>query len=140
MKKTELVAALRTVPLLRGLSDRELQAVARYVREDSFKAGEHIVTQGDTGGPFYLIIEGTAKAIVDGRSRGTIGPGQVFGEISLIDQGVRSATIRAETDVKTLAVTSWNFLSLLEDNWKLAHKVMIELCRRIRALDKAIEG
>jgi CRP/FNR family cyclic AMP-dependent transcriptional regulator len=140
MKKTELVVALRTVPLLRGLSDRELQSVARYVREDTFRAGDNIVTEGETGGPFYLIIEGTAKAIVGGRSRGTIGPGQAFGEISLIDQGVRSATIRAETDMKTLAVTSWNFLSLLEDNWKLAHKVMVELCRRIRALDKLPAG
>lgn len=136
MRKTELVAALRDVPLLQELTDKELQAVARYVREESFNPGDEIVTQGESGGPFYMIVEGRAKAIVDGRSRGTIGPGQVFGEISLLDAGERSATIRAETQVHTLAITSWNFMSLLEDNWKMSHKVMMELCRRIRDLDR----
>jgi CRP-like cAMP-binding protein len=138
MRKTEIVAALKDVPLLRGLSDKELTGLARFVREDTFKAGEDIVTEGDSGGPFYLIISGEARAIVDGRSRGLIGPGQSFGEISLIDRGPRSATIRASTEVMTLAISSWNFLSMLEENWKLAHKIMIELCRQIRTLDKRV--
>jgi len=135
MKKSELVEALRGVPLFVDLSEKELQSVARYVREESFNPGEEIVTQGETGGPFYMIVEGRAKAIVDGRTRASIGPGQVFGEIALLDGGERSATIRAETQVHALAITSWNFLSLLEENWKMSHKVMVELCRRIRDLD-----
>jgi CRP-like cAMP-binding protein len=138
MRKAEIVAALKTVPLLRGLNDKELNALARYVREDTFKEGDEIVREGDPGGPFYLIVAGQATAFVGGRVRGTIRPGQVFGEISLIDQGARSATIRAESEVRTLAISSWNFLSMLEENWKLAHKVMIELCRRIRVLDKQV--
>ena len=138
MRKTEIVALLKTVPLFRGLTDKELNALARYVREDTWKADEDIVVEGDTGGPFYLIVAGQARALIGGRSRSTIGPGQSFGEISLIDRGPRSATIRAVTEVQTLAISSWNFLSMLEDNWKLAQKVMIELCRQIRALDKQV--
>jgi CRP/FNR family transcriptional regulator len=136
MRKSELVIALRDVPLFQELTDKELQSVAKYVREETFNPGDEIVTQGDSGGPFYMIVDGRANAIVDGRSRGTIGPGQAFGEISLLDSGERSATIRAETQVHALAITSWNFLSLLEENWKMSHKVMVELCRRIRSLDQ----
>ena len=138
MRKNEIVAALKTVPLLRGLNDKELNALARYVREDTFHPGDNIVTEGDIGGPFYLIIKGEARPIIGGRPRRVIGPGSVVGEISLIDQGVRSATVRAESEVETLAISSWNFLSLLEENWKLTHKVMIELCQRIRDLDQQV--
>jgi CRP-like cAMP-binding protein len=138
MRKSELVTALRRVPLFSDLTDRDLGIVAGQVREEYFNPGEDIVKQGGAGGPFYLIAEGRAKVLINGRARGAIGPGGSFGEIALLDQGPRSATIRAETHIKAMAISSWNFLALLQDSWKLNHKVMKGLCRRVRELDKLV--
>ena len=68
---------------------------------------------------------------------GQAGPGTFFGEISLIDKGPRSATVVAKTNVRALSVASHNFLGLLEDHPGMARKVMVELCRTVRRLDKA---
>lgn len=64
-----------------------------------------------------------------------LGPGSYFGEMSLFEGGTRSATIRATTHVKALAITSWNFLAILEENWAITKKVLAELSRRVRDLE-----
>lgn len=137
MAKNDVVATLKRVPLFSQCSDRELREIAKDTREELFSAGQDIVTEGSTGGPMFIILEGRAKVIIGGRTRRTFEPGSYFGEMALIDKGPRSATIRAETQVKAVSITSWNFLSLLESNWKLAHKVMSGMAQRIRELDKA---
>lgn len=137
MATNNVVAALKRVPLFSQCSDRELREIAKDTREELFSAGQDIVTEGSTGGPMFVILEGRAKVIIGGRTRRTFEPGSYFGEMALIDKGPRSATIRAETQVKAVSITSWNFLSLLESNWKLAHKVLSGMAQRIRELDKA---
>ena len=137
MAKNDVVTALKRVPLFSQCSDRELREIAKDMREELFSAGQDIVREGAAGGPFYVILEGRAKVIVNGRARRTFEPGAYFGELALIDKGPRSATIKAETQVKAMSITSWNFLNLLENNFKLAQKVMAGLAGRVRELDKA---
>jgi CRP-like cAMP-binding protein len=135
MAKKSDGAMLASVPLFEGLSKRELGMVRSHLREEWFNPGEDIVTQGDTGDRFYVIIEGRAKVIVNGRTRRTIGPGGFFGEMSLLDGSTRNATVRAETGVKTLWVGQTNFRSLLRENWSITQKVLADLCARIRSYD-----
>ena len=139
MRLDESAAALKNVPLFAGLSDKELKAVARDVNEERFGPGEDLVVQGQQGGRFFLILEGTASLIVNGRARKTLGPGDYFGEMALVDRQPRSATVRSETDVRVLTATSWNFLAVLEENWPVARKVLEELSRRIRVLDTKLD-
>lgn len=128
--------ALRAVPLFATASDKQLRRVADVARAERFRAGEDIVTEGHSSGPFYLLTDGDAEVLVGGAAKNKLGPGAFFGEMSLIDRAPRSATIRALTDVAALAITSWDFLTLLERNWDLAHAVMVELSKRVRAHDQ----
>ena len=131
-----IVGALRAVPFFSGLSDKELKRVADVAREERFRAGEDIVTEGRPSGPFFLLTEGDAQVLVGGEARNKLGPGDSFGEMSLIDRQPRSATIRAITDVTALSIGSWDFLTLLERNWDLAHAVMVQLSQRVREHDR----
>lgn len=129
---------LKRVPLFEGLSKRDLRHVAHETREQWFNPGQAIVAEGQAGGAFYLIVEGRANVKVNGRKRSTMGPGDAFGEISVIDRSPRSATVEAETRVKTLAISSHNFMSLLEEHFAIAQKVLLGLCARVRELDKSL--
>src|SRR5688500_16997562 len=107
-------SVLKDVPLFEGLSKSELKHIAAEAREELFSPGQEIVRQGQTGGPFFCITEGRADVVIDGKKMGDLGPGSSFGEMALFDDAGRSATIRAETHVKVLAISSWNFLSILQ--------------------------
>jgi CRP-like cAMP-binding protein len=127
---------LRSVPLFEGLSKSELKHIAGEAREELFSPGQDIITQGQTGGPFFCITEGRADVYVDGDKTADLGPGSYFGEMALLDGSPRSATIRAETHVKALAISSWNFLAILEENWDLTKKILGQLSSRIRELEQ----
>jgi CRP/FNR family cyclic AMP-dependent transcriptional regulator len=131
-----IVDALRKVPLFSGASDKELKRVAELAREEHFAAGEDIVTQGHSSGPFFLLTDGDAVVLVGDRERSKLGPGNFFGEMSLVDQEPRSATIRALSDVTALSISSWDFLTVLERHWDLTRQLLVELSRRVRALDQ----
>jgi CRP/FNR family cyclic AMP-dependent transcriptional regulator len=128
-------SAFGDVPLFAGASDKELRQVAELAREERFRAGEDIVTQGHSSGPFFLITDGEANVLVNGAEVRKLGPGDFFGEMSLIDHEPRSATIRASNDVTTLSISSWDFLTLLERQWDLTHKLLKTLSQRVRERD-----
>jgi CRP/FNR family transcriptional regulator len=135
MAKTDATQVLKSVGLFQGLSRSELREIAEGAREELFSANQDIVQEGQSGGPFFCITEGRADILVDGKKVGDLGPGSYFGEMSLLEGGGRSATIRATTHVKALAITSWNFLAILRDNWEITKKVLAELSRRVRDLE-----
>jgi CRP-like cAMP-binding protein len=128
---------LASVPLFADFSRRELKALEAYLKKAHFNAGEDIVIAGDAGNRFFVIAEGRAKVIVNGRARRTIGPGGFFGEMSLLDGSPRNATVRAETDVHTYWVGTVAFKSLLRENFSITQKILAELCARIRSYDDA---
>ena len=89
------IEALEAVPLFAGLNPDELQQIALLFKERHFSAGETVVKEGSDGAAFFLIIEGEAAVSVNGRERTGLSAGDHFGEIALIDEGVRAATITA---------------------------------------------
>ena len=135
MARKDATQVLKEVGLFQGLSRTELREIADGAREELFSPNQDIVQEGQSGGPFFCITEGRADVLVEGKKMGDLGPGSYFGEMSLIEGGTRSATIRATTHVKALAITSWNFLAILEENWDITKKVLAELSRRVRELE-----
>lgn len=133
----ERLELLAQVPLFDSLSARELKQVLATTKELSFPAGKDVVVEGETGGRFYLIMEGQAKVKVGGRTRKVLGPGDHFGEVSLIDKGPRMATVTAETPVRALTIAPFNFTPLL-DQPGIAKKLLVEMCSRFRALDRSV--
>ncbi len=127
---------LKSVPLFQDLSKGELNDIAGAARDELYSPGQDIVTEGESGGPFFLITEGRADVLVGDKKISDLGPGSYFGEMALFEGGARGATVRAETHVKALAISSWNFLAILQDNWEITKKVLAALTRLIRELER----
>ena len=128
---------LSTVDLFQGLSKRELGQLLKASKEIDFEPNDSMVSEGDEDGRFFLILEGAAKVVQGKRSVATLGPGDYFGEISLIDGEPRSATVKATAPVKALTLARWSFRPLLEEHPALAQKILLEMCRRVRELDRS---
>ncbi len=137
MKKSEVLDRFSRVPLFSGCSKRELADIAGAAKEIEQPAGTVLATEGDPGVGFFLIVEGEAKVTIGGRSRGRMGPGDFFGEISLIDGGPRTATVTAEAPVRMLGLTAWVFRRLIVENPAIAPKLLQAMAARLRAAPKA---
>jgi CRP-like cAMP-binding protein len=135
-KTDPVLEQLARVPLFSALSRRELQVIASMAKPASFPAGTEIVEEGTRGGRFFLITQGQVDVLVNGHRITGLGPGATFGEIALIDEGPRTATVRARSDVDTLGIASFNFRPLLKNEPGVAYKLMVELCRRLREADR----
>lgn len=133
----DAVDVLKEVPLFGGLSKSELRRIAKEAREEVYSPGQDIVTEGQAGGPFFCITDGMANLLIDGKKVQDLPTGSYFGEMALLEGGKRTATVRAETHVKALAISSWNFLAILEESWDITRKILAELSRRVRELDRA---
>jgi CRP/FNR family transcriptional regulator len=124
---------LRQVGLFGGLSDRDLKRLLETFKESVFDAGATIATEGERGVGFFIISDGTVEYSVDGKKIGTGGPGDYFGEIALIDDGPRTATIVARTEVKAYGMTMWEFRPLVEEEASIAWELLQVMARRLRA-------
>jgi len=133
-----LVEQLKTVPLFSGCSTRELASLGRFLREVDFPAGRMIVQEGRTGTGLHVIVEGETKVVVGDRTRRRLGPGAFFGEISLLDRGPRTATVVAETPVRTLTLSAWNFRAALKEHPSMAVKMLEELASRVRSAGSSL--
>jgi len=124
------------VPLLAGLERRELERVADAFKERRFSAGDSLATEGQKGAGFFVIGEGTATVTVGGAERGKLGPGDYFGEIALIDEGARTATITADTDMTCYGMTFWEFRPFVESDSRVAWKLLQALAAKLRASEQ----
>jgi CRP-like cAMP-binding protein len=120
------------VPLFADLDKRELQGVASSMKERTFNPGQTIASEGQTGIGFFVIAEGTAKVTQGDEERATLGPGDYFGEIALIDDGTRTASVTADSDLKVYGLTSWEFRPLVETNASIAWKLLQTMAKRLR--------
>jgi CRP/FNR family cyclic AMP-dependent transcriptional regulator len=127
------VDALRKVPLFAGLDDEDLGRLANQMKERRFSEGDPMTSEGSGGAGFFVITEGNATVSVGGEVKTTLGPGDYFGEIALIDEGTRSATITAATDVTAYGLTSWEFKPFVEDHPQVAWTLLKTLAERLRA-------
>lgn len=126
------VETLRGVPLFSGLRDRDLHGLAREFKERVFPAGTEVTREGAPGAGFFVIAEGEATVAVGGEERGSLGPGDYFGEMALIDDGVRTATITAETDLRCYGLAPWQFRPFVETHPQVAWTLLQTLSRRLR--------
>jgi CRP/FNR family transcriptional regulator, cyclic AMP receptor protein len=127
---------IASVPLFAGLERRDLARIADSFKERQFRAGSTVAGEGQTGAGFFIIAQGTAKVTVGGNERGSLGPGDYFGEIALIDEGARSATITAETDMTCYGLTPWEFRPIVESDSRIAWKLLQALAQKLRAAEQ----
>ena len=123
---------LKSVPLFKDLSKRNLDEVAKYADEVRKKQGTVLAQQGSRGLEFIFIIEGEARVERDGKVINRLSANDFFGEISLIDQRPRMATVIADSDVRLLVVHARSFRQLLDTVPGLAYKIMVGLCKYLR--------
>jgi CRP/FNR family cyclic AMP-dependent transcriptional regulator len=122
---------LQRVPLFSGLKGKQLKRVAEAMSPRTFGAGDEITKEGEVGVGFFVIEDGRAKVTMNEQVVGELGPGDHFGEISLIAETPRAATITAETDLRCQSMTSWDFRKLVEGNGEIAWAVLSSTARKL---------
>jgi len=137
----EIVGFLNRVPLFQGLNRHQIERLARGLVPRDYTAGQAIVTQGKGGEGFFIVVSGQAEAVrerADGTSVvvNTFGPTDFFGEMALLDDGLRTASVVATAATQCLVLTRWDFLAVLKEDVDMAITVLQELAKRFRmALD-----
>jgi CRP/FNR family cyclic AMP-dependent transcriptional regulator len=124
MADQETTELLKQVPLFSDLDKRELNEVADSMKRREFSAGQEIAREGESGVGFFVIKDGNAKVTVHGDERRRLGPGDYFGEIALIAQGARTASVTADSDLTAYGMTFWDFRPLVEGNASIAWKLL----------------
>jgi CRP-like cAMP-binding protein len=132
-QKTDL---LRDVELFRGIDAEHLARVADAAVEVEFPAGRPIARQGEMGTGFYLVVSGSVRVVRDNELVARLGPGEFFGELSLLDGQPRIAQVVADEPTRCLAVASWDFERLLLDDPQLTLAILRGVARRLRAVSE----
>ena len=124
---------LQQIPLFADFDRGELERISRTFKDRTFDAGSTVVGEGKTGAGFFVIESGEATVSMRGDERGKLGPGDYFGEIALIDDGARSATVTADSELRCYGLTSWEFRPLVESNASIAWKLLETMAKRLRS-------
>jgi CRP-like cAMP-binding protein len=126
------VLDLKSVKLLQGIPDSELRSIEKQMKTVNHPAGHEIVVRGEGGVGFMIITDGSVTVqTVQGKTR-SLGPGDAFGEMALLDHEGRSATITADTDVTLATIPEWNFKPFLKEHPEVAYRLLQSLSQRIR--------
>jgi CRP-like cAMP-binding protein len=126
---------LKNVPLFSALSSRDLKVVQQAADQIEAPAGRELVREGRTGHEFFLILDGTATVSRNGRKVASLGPGEYFGEMAVLDRGPRTASVTAATDMNLLVLGQREFAGLVNTVPGLAAKLMTGLAHRLREAD-----
>ena len=118
------VDLLKRVPIFSDLDGKELERIASSMKQRTFNAGDAVTTEGQSGIGFFVIEEGEAKVTVGGQERRRLGPGDYFGEVALLNESARTASITAESDLRCYGMTSWEFRPLVETHGSIAWKLL----------------
>ena len=115
---------LKRVPIFSDLDGKELERIASSMKQRIFNAGDTVTAEGKTGVGFFVIEEGEATVTVGGEERRHLGPGDYFGEVALLNESARTATITADTELRCYGLTSWEFRPLVETHGSIAWKLL----------------
>jgi len=126
-------AALAGVPLFAGISEDSMERLAAVAGEQAFGAGQFIVRQGQVGTGLYVILSGSVKVLRGADELAHLRAGEFFGELSVIDQQPRNASVQAAEPTQVLALASWDLLGLLESDPQLALNMIKGLVARVRS-------
>ena len=125
--------ALRQVPLLSRCSKKELEFVASRTDEVALGSGRELTRQGDPADSFYMLLEGEAEVLVDGRVRATLKAGDFFGEISMVDRGPATATVVTTNPALLMVMRHFQFRDAIKGSDELLSQVMAAAGARLRA-------
>jgi CRP/FNR family transcriptional regulator, cyclic AMP receptor protein len=128
---SEAVDLIARVPLFQGLEKRELEDVARTLHERTFNPGDTVAQEGQGGVGFFVIKAGEAKVTIGGEEVRRLGAGDYFGEIALITEGARTATVTAESELSCYGLTPWEFRPLVQSNASIAWKILQALAKQV---------
>ena len=131
------IRLLSGVSLFSTCAKHELRRIAALADEIEAPKGKTLAREGDTGAEFFVVVDGTATATRRGRKVATIGPGSFFGELALLDQGPRAATVTADTDMQLLVLTSRAFSTLLDDTPSVSRRILRGMAERLRSAENA---
>jgi CRP/FNR family transcriptional regulator, cyclic AMP receptor protein len=127
---------LKGVQMFSACTEKELAQIARACDELTVEPGAMVVEEGAAGEDFYLVGTGEAEVVRGGQSVATLGPGQYFGELSLLDDAPRNATVTAKTPMTLIRLRRREFSAVL-DSWPgVAHKLLQQMARRLREADE----
>jgi len=135
--REEKIRLLERVPIFEGCSTRQLRAVADISKVVEVPERTVLTRQGEPGEEFFIIVDGTALVTLSMTRRHRLKPGEFFGEMSLLDGGPRSATVKAETDLRVLVINRAHFWELIRAVPELTQQMLVGLSRRLRELEKA---
>lgn len=137
MDSSAVMDKLAGVDLFHGLSRRELKRLAALAREVTHQDGDAAVAEGHTGVGFHLVLDGSATVTSNGVQRRVLGPGDHFGEISLLDGLPRSASVVADGTLRTLYIPRDEFSTLLDQHPEISRSLLTVLCARLRSVESA---
>jgi CRP/FNR family transcriptional regulator, cyclic AMP receptor protein len=140
MAREQYLDHLSSVPLFRGMSTKELREIAKATVELELDNNKEFVTQGDVGREAFIIVEGTAEVVRNGKTIAELGPGDCVGELALLDHGPRTASVVAAGQVKVLVLGPREFSGLLDEVPSLSLKLLEALAARVRELDARSYG
>jgi len=130
--KKDRASKLGQVRLFKELSKSDLKELEDIGRVVEHAAGHTIIDQGESGAGFHMILTGEVKVVRGGRTVARLGPGEVFGEMALIDGGPRTATVEAETDTTTFAIATWDFRALVKKRPGMSWSLLLSMTERLR--------
>jgi len=136
MARDEKIELLRTVPLFAGLGNRELERISALADIIDLPADRRIMSQGERGAEMFVLVDGNARVERDGASLGDRGPGEVLGEIALLDGGPRTATVTLSEPSRLLVLARREFHALMDEFPEVRLHVLEIVASRLRSLDR----
>lgn len=137
MKENRKIDVLSKVLLFSGCDRKELGQIASLATEIDIPQGKVLAEEGTPGREFYVILEGKASVSIDGKQVATLGAGDFFGEMALLDQGPRVATVTAEEEMEVAVLDPREFATLVEEHPGVARKILKGLAQRLRESERA---
>jgi CRP/FNR family transcriptional regulator, cyclic AMP receptor protein len=137
--RDDTIAYLRRSPLFQGVDDERLAAMCERFSEGVFRPGHLILEQGRPGMEFFLILDGTAEVLVDGRVIATLGADDFFGEVAALREGTHTASVRATSQLRCLYLSNGKLHGFLLDYPELAVTILHRVVRRLRTVVTSAE-
>ena len=132
LRRNEKVELIKRVPLFANCSRGELEQIAQLADEIDLDEGKELTRLGEAGREFFVLLEGEADVTQDGNSINTLKAGDFFGEIALVEDSPRTATVTATSPVRVLVITDRAFKKLLDEQPELQRKVLVALAERVK--------
>jgi CRP/FNR family transcriptional regulator, cyclic AMP receptor protein len=134
-RRDAFIDHLQQVPLFAACSRKDLQLVAKRAEDVRVSAGKTLISEGETGHEFFVILDGSARVSRRGRKIAALGPGDAFGELALLEKAPRNSTIVAESDMELVVLGQREFAGLIDEVPGFARKLLAGMAKRLRDAD-----